>query len=100
MLRVTVERSGGLAGLRVASQASSDGLSAEAGQKLSSLVEAAGFFHLPEVLAPARQGADRFQYKIGVESEGQSHTIAAEESALPAELRELVNWVLTNGERK
>ena len=65
---------------------------------LRELVEAAGFFELPEELAGPGGGADRFLYTLTVEMDGRRHTVRTAEAAAPAALRSLIRW-LTNTAR-
>jgi len=92
-MRVTVERSGGIAGIRKSSSVSTDQLAPEAAQRLSDLVKSAGFHELAPVIRSAQPGADRFQYKITVESENGSHTVLVDEGAMPPSLQLLLNWI-------
>jgi Emfourin len=60
---------------------------------LGKLLEQSRFFELPDRLAANSIGADRFNYKITVEGESGSHTVEAVDSAVPANLRPLLEWL-------
>lgn len=92
-MRVIVERSGGFAGTRKESAVDSQSLSAGESADLQKLVDAAGFFDLPEKPAEAPQGADQFQYKLTVETPQRQRTLVVTEP--PPELKRLLDWVLT-----
>ena len=98
-MRISFERTGGIAGMRLATTIDSDNLSAEEAGKLQGLIEAANFFDQPATSHGPVPGADRFQYKIAVQAEDRCHTIQVNDAALPAVLRPLVQW-LTNAARK
>jgi len=98
-MRISFERTGGLAGMRLATTIQSDNLSAEEAGKLWDLIEAASFFDQPATSPGPVPGADRFQYKIAVEAGDRRHTIQVNDAAGPAELRPLGQW-LTNAARK
>jgi hypothetical protein len=52
-----------------------DDLPAEEASELERLIEAAGFFELPETSPPPRGAADYFRYTISVTSPERSHTV-------------------------
>ncbi|HWT80698.1 MAG TPA: protealysin inhibitor emfourin, partial [Candidatus Methylomirabilis sp.] len=72
---------------------SSDELLPDEEKRMRDLVESAHFFELPTVLRSPTPGADRFQYKISVETEQFKHTIQFDEGATPAQLRPLLAWL-------
>ena len=99
-LHVEWERTGGIAGMRMAATIDSDSLSREEVDQLRVLVEAAGFFDLPEKIGgPDAGGADRFLYTVAVETDGLRHTVHTSEAAAPPPLRSLIQW-LTSAARK
>jgi hypothetical protein len=92
-MRIDFERSGGFAGISRTYSFSSDQMPAEEGRKVADLVEASGFFGLPPVIHATEPGADRFQYKITVESEQGSHTVQVDEGAVPSGLQPVISWM-------
>jgi len=66
---------------------------AEDSRKVADLVEASGFFGLPPVIRATEPGADRFQYKITVESEQGSHTVRVDDGAMPPGLEPVIAWM-------
>jgi len=92
-MRVVLERSGGFAGISQAHSVSTDQMSAEEAQKLCDLVETAQFYELPSVIRSTETGADRFQYKITVESDHGTHTVQVDEAAVPPSLQPVLDWM-------
>lgn len=72
---------------------------ADEARRLEAMLEQAALSSLPERGAEPPSGADRFHYRIVVETEGRAHTIEMGESALPTSLRPLIEW-LTQAARK
>jgi Emfourin len=93
-MKIEYVRSGGLAGMRQAFSASSESLSAEERNQLAQLVQSSRFFDQPEVVRPDPTGADRFQYRISVESDQGTHTVQVSEGSVPTELQPLINWLI------
>ncbi len=89
-MRIHFVRTGGFAGMRLASTIDSDALPEEENQMLQSELDNAHFFELPSQLTGESGGADRFQYEITVEEGSKRHTIAAGENALPGHVQPLV----------
>ncbi len=92
-MRVSVERSGGFAGISQTNSVSTDQLPAEEAKNVVNLVEAAGFYELPSIIRSTEPGGDRFQYKITVENERGTHTVQVDEAAVPPGLQPVLNWV-------
>ncbi len=92
-MQIQFERSGGFAGLRLTHSVSSEALPTEEEKKLKDLVEGARFFELPAAMRATEPGADRFQYKISVETEQGKHTVQVDEAAVPAQLQPLLAWL-------
>jgi hypothetical protein len=90
---VRLERSGGFTGINQASSVSTEQIPAEEARKVAALVEASGFFELPPVIRSTEPGADRFQYKITVESQRGSHTVQVDEAAVPPSLQPVLSWM-------
>jgi hypothetical protein len=88
--RVDFERTGGFAGLRLAATVDRRRLPPEEAARLDGNLAAAGFFDLPEKIAPAPGGADRFHYRITVEEQGRKHTVEFGEASAPEALQPLI----------
>jgi hypothetical protein len=98
-VKVTLVQSGGFGGLRVATVADAESLAPDKAHELKGLVEAAGFFELPEQMGIPPKHADRFQYRIAVSDGDRDRTIRVSDEALSDPLKELVRWVQTSGTR-
>ena len=77
----------------------SDSLSPQEESDLRNMIETAGFFQLPSVIDSSGRGADRFLCRLTVELDGQQHTLDISESAVPAELRPLLERMTTLARR-
>ncbi len=74
-------------------------VSPQEARKLQEMVEAAGFFDLPPKFPLPKRGADYFQYRITVESEGRKHTVEVSEPAVPASLRPLIQSLMAHARK-
>jgi hypothetical protein len=64
----------------------------EAGE-LERLVEAAGFFGLPETSPPPRGAADYLRYTISVTGQGRSHTVRLTDPIEDPDVQALVEYL-------
>jgi hypothetical protein len=94
-MRIEFVRTGGFAGMRMATTVNTDSLPPDEARVLRESVDAARFFDLPPVIASPTPGADRFQYKITVEAEGRRHTVELGEAAVPEALQPLIQRLTT-----
>jgi hypothetical protein len=99
-MRIHFERTGGFAGLVLATTVESDTLSQQDEQRLRQLIDEAGFFDLPAVLHDTGAAADQFGYKVSVEIAGRSHTVEVTEGAVPPALRPLLEWLARAARRR
>lgn len=89
-MRIEFERTGGFANISTRATVNTDTLLPEDASALTELVDRIDFFNLPSVMPSIPGGADRFQYTITVESEGQRHTVEVPESAATGDMAALV----------
>jgi hypothetical protein len=89
-MRIYFERSGGFMGLRITGTVDTDTLPTDEAAHLQEMIEAAGFFELPETLSSSGSGADLFQYKLVVEDKGRQHSLETSDAAAPDSLRPLL----------
>jgi hypothetical protein len=87
-MRIEFTRSGGFAGIRLNRTFDTSQMPEEDARQLEQLVDAANFFSLPETLQSG--GADKLQYRISVERDGDTHTVQADERAAPPPLASLI----------
>lgn len=99
-MKISVERSGGFAGLteKIASVDTKELVRAKA-EPLEKLIERVGFFGLPAVMTGNAVGADQFKYEITVEDGARHHSVAFVEDDSPqtAPLRGLVKQLQAGG---
>ncbi|MBD2461796.1 hypothetical protein H6G89_12125 [Oscillatoria sp. FACHB-1407] len=98
-MQISMERSGGFTGIPLVVTVDTVTLSPAEAEHLRQLVNAADFFRLPEAIADTPQ-PDRFHYQITVQDNGQHHTVSVSESAMPAGLRPLVQWLTAAARRR
>ncbi|NWF59568.1 MAG: hypothetical protein HXY43_09795 [Fischerella sp.] len=92
-MRISLQRTGGFTGISKKATVDTANLSPEEAKQLPQMLEAANFFSLPtKINAPPHQ-ADRFQYTLTVENNGQQHTVTVSEAALPGSLKPIIEWV-------
>ena len=89
-MKIQLKRTGGFTGIPLNVTIDTDQYEEEERKTLAELVEAAQFFSLPEKIQSASPGADRFQYRITVETPEKSHTVEVGESAAPDPLQSLI----------
>lgn len=89
-MRIEFERTGGFAGMRLATDVDTADLAPRDTELLESAVEAAKIDQLPRRLISAAPGADRFQYHLIVEQGDERYEVEVSEAALPDSLRPLI----------
>jgi hypothetical protein len=99
-MKVYFERGGGFAGIHITTTIDSKVLSQDEEHELSELINAANFFNLPPLITTKKPGADRFQYKLTVETEGRRHTVEINEGAVTPVLRPLLEWLTVKAKAK
>ena len=87
-------RTGGFAGRRIEKEFDTESLPAGKARELNGLLEKSGFFELPVRLEGLVEGSDRFCYRLTVEVGGNVHTVEAVETAVPVEMRPLLDWLM------
>lgn len=85
-MRIHFERTGGFAGMRMVATIDTESLSPDKARDLQELVDTSGFFDLPAGTSTGMSGADRFHYRLTVETEGREHTVQVGDAALPEAL--------------
>ena len=95
-MRVRFEKEGGFVYLPGRSEPATldteDLPESEAGE-LERLVEAAGFFGLPETSPPPRGAADYLRYTISVARQGRSHTVRLTDPIEDPDVQALVEYL-------
>jgi hypothetical protein len=96
-MKIQLERSGGFTGIPSRSSIDTDLLAPEERKALLDLVQAAHFFELPAKIPALTSGPDRFNYKLSIESSGQSHAVEFNEASTPPQLAPLIKQVTSLG---
>jgi hypothetical protein len=99
-MHILLERTGGFAGLKRQGSLDSSTLPLPQERRLKELLKRSRFFELPSVLEREPQGVDLFIYRVTVETEKGTHTVAASEAAVPAEMRPLLDFLTRSLFRK
>ncbi len=93
-MKINLKRTGGFTGIPLSVSVDTDELEEEERETLLALVASSQFFSLPEKIPSSSSGADRFQYRITIESSGQSHTVEAGESSIQDTLQPLIRHLM------
>ena len=96
-MKIQLKRTGGFTGIPLNVAIDTNQYEEDEKNALSALVDAAHFFSLPEIIPSTSPGADRFEYRITVETSGKSHTVEVGESAVPDSLQPLIMRVISQG---
>jgi hypothetical protein len=98
-MRMTLERTGGFAGITMTKVVDSTTLPDNEAKQLRHLVDAADFFRLPKTIKSNSPQPDRFQYELTAEDNGKKHTVEVGEQAVPGTLRPLIEWLMAAARR-
>ncbi len=94
-MRVRLVRSGGVAGTRLAAEADSARLPAEGAERLNRLDEESGILSRPPGAPTTPSGADRFAYRVTVETERGEHTVEIAEEDVTPEIEPLIDFLVS-----
>ncbi len=89
-MRISLVRSGGLAGIRREAKVDTASLGSGRAEELHRLVEAADLAKLSEPTISTARSADRFHYTLTVEDGARRHTVTFAEEQTPEKLLPLV----------
>ncbi len=93
-MRISIERSGGFAGITVRTTVDEKDVAPDEALKLRQLIEEADFFNLPGKIVSQSPQPDRFQYELRLEEKAGQHTVMVSEEVMPEKLKPLVNWLM------
>jgi hypothetical protein len=99
-MRILFERTGGFTGRTLQGILDSSALPPTQYHRLKKLLEQSRFFELPAALELPNQGTDRFIYKVTVENEKGSHSVEANEGAIPGEMQPLLDFLTRSFTKK
>jgi hypothetical protein len=88
--RIKFERTGGFAGMRIATDLKLDDLPDEQARTLSELLDDLDFEELPEQMINRDPMTDQFTYKITVQTKEGEHTVVTGDSSAPEKMQELL----------
>jgi hypothetical protein len=88
--RIKFERTGGFAGMRLASDFELDDLPEDQAAQLCELLDDVDFDELPENLMKGNPVPDGFTYTITVESEEGQHTVTTSDTSAPSKMQPLL----------
>lgn len=92
--KIKFERTGGFAGIRLAAEIELDELPEDQRRELLHLLDELDFEELPEKLVHQMPRPDEFSYTISViAKDKKAYTVTAGESALPADMRPLLEML-------
>jgi hypothetical protein len=87
--RIKFERTGGFAGMRIATDVKLEDLPEEQAETIMELLDDLDFNELPEQMLD-ESGPDQFTYKITIETEKGEHTVMTGDSSAPEKMQELL----------
>ncbi|MGZ9223124.1 MAG: protealysin inhibitor emfourin [Anaerolineales bacterium] len=87
--RIKFERTGGFAGMRIATDLKFDELPDEQAHTILELLDDMDFDELPEQMAD-ESGPDQFTYTITVETNKGKHTVVTGDTSAPEKMQELL----------
>ncbi len=92
-MRISFERSGGFAGIKLRRVIDSKDLLPAEATRLETLLRESRFYELPPELKATSPGIDRFHYRVTVEDDKTVRTVEASEASVPDEMRPLIDWL-------
>lgn len=87
--RIKFERTGGFAGMRIATDLKMDELPDEQAKSITDLLDDLDFNELPEKMID-ESGPDQFTYVITVETKKGEHTVVTGDTSAPEKMQELL----------
>ncbi len=91
-MRITLEQSGGFAGLLITKTIDTHDLSSAEARQLEQWVKESNFFQLTSIVEASPQ-PDRFGYTLSIEMEGRTHSIEVSETNMPEKVRSIIAWM-------
>ena len=88
--RIKFERTGGFAGMRIATDLKVDDLPDEQANSISELLDDLDFRELPEQMMGDSNIPDQFTYTITVETKKWEHTVVTGDISAPEKMQELL----------
>ena len=89
-MKITFERSGGVANMRIDATIDTATLPPEETESLQQLIDRARFFELPTNLLPSITKPDVFHYRITIDSNGRQHSVETSDDSAPDTMQPLL----------
>lgn len=100
VMKIHFERSGGFAGMTMNVDIDAHALSDTEREALMTHLSNAEFFALPSAIADqSTTGADRYNYRITIQSDDRTHTVECTDGSAPASLTPLLDWLNDSARR-
>jgi hypothetical protein len=91
--RIKFERTGGFAGMRIATDLKLDDLPDDQAHTISELLDDLDFEELPEQMMNEESMPDQFTYTITVETKKGKHTVVTGDVSAPEKMQELLQML-------
>ncbi len=99
-MKVSLERSGGFAGITTNINIDTKDLLPEESHQLHDIIHNADFFNLPSKSgSPTKGSADYFTYKITIQDNDRKHTVEYTDTTPQLSIKPLVDFLLKNSQR-
>lgn len=93
-MKITLERSGGFAGILRKYALDLWQLEPAERERLRGAIAAAGFFDLPETIVSSSMGVDHFHYVLVIRAGFRKHRVQTSEPDIPPVLRDLIEEII------
>jgi hypothetical protein len=93
-IHIELTRSGGVAGISLHASVDTGSLPPDEAREIAALVDRADLAGLARRPAPPAGGPDRFQYDLAVEQGSTRYHLSLPETAVPAELKPLLDRLI------
>jgi hypothetical protein len=88
--RIKFERTGGFAGMRIATDLKLDDIPNDQARTISELLDELNFGGLPRNLTNDRSMPDQFTYTVTVETKNGEHTVVTDDASASEKMQELL----------
>jgi hypothetical protein len=92
-MRILWERTGGFTGRKIQGSLESSDLPPDQVHRLQKLLDRSRFFEFSAEMGVHDSGADRFSYKVTIETKDESHTVEIHDSAITNEMRPFLDFL-------
>lgn len=100
MTKIKFVRSGGFAGVTLSSELDPGALPEDEAEQAQKLIDEARLFEQPKQIKLRSPMPDRFEYKLTIQEKGKRRTIVVGDQSTPANLKPLIEYLLTRAREK